>query len=89
MTSYADIKHSKTAALDKVKYLIKLLRENNPHYPHAENKDDTLTALDKVHDIFEPTTQKEHVAEVPKVAVTKSNAVYNPQLLRFPINKTK
>ena len=44
---------SKTEALEKVKDLIELLRGDKPRHMHTENKDDTLTALNKLCDIFE------------------------------------
>ena len=78
---------SKTIALDKVKDIVELLRGDKPHHLHAEYKDDTLTELGKLHVIFEPSTQKEEVTEVPRVALTKHNLIHKPQLLWLLINK--
>ena len=45
---------SKKAVLDWIKDLTKLLRGSKLHLPHELYKDKTLTALDKINDIFKP-----------------------------------
>ena len=41
---------SKIVAVDKANDFIKLLRGENPHYPHSQCADDTLIAFDKIHE---------------------------------------
>ena len=49
---------SKALSLDKAKDFTKLLRGEKPHHPHEKCSDETLEALDKIHESFEPPALK-------------------------------
>ena len=49
---------SKSASLRKEKDLMNLSRGEKPHHPHAQNADDTLAALNEIHEVLETPEKK-------------------------------
>ena len=75
---------SKEAALDKIHDLIKLLKSNPPHHPLASNHDDTITALDKLNDIFHKRGESSQT-HVPTLNKPKPNLHNDWQSPRVPL----
>lgn len=61
-------KISKEAALDKIEDLIQLLKAQPPHHPFATAHDDTITALDKLSDVFinHKNTPQDNLPQIKK-----------------------
>ena len=83
---------SKTAALEKIYDLIKLLKSYKPHHPVTINHNDTLLVLNQLSDIFDANTQsnlspnssitKPHIAKLPRVPTLYSTS--SPRVNKYP-----